>query len=100
MTFLSILLGIVYVACWIYFGLATVPQGPLLDVLDRVLPPVSVDHRRLDRPHRTRRRMRSRHCLAAAAQVPVWRRVEDPSAAALAQVPPNRPLLDVVESPG
>jgi ABC-type multidrug transport system permease subunit len=27
MTFLWILLGIVYVACWIYFGLATLRKG-------------------------------------------------------------------------
>ena len=27
MTFLEILLGIVYVACWIYFGLATFRNG-------------------------------------------------------------------------
>ena len=27
MTFLEILLGIVYIACWIYFGLATLRNG-------------------------------------------------------------------------
>ena len=56
MTILWILLGIVYIACWIYFGLTTFRKGPLLAVLDRILPPVPVDHRRTNRTHTGSRR--------------------------------------------
>jgi hypothetical protein len=58
MTFVWILLAIVYVACWIYFGLATFRKGALRDVLDWILDSDPVDHRRPDRPHPARRRPR------------------------------------------
>ena len=54
MTFLWILLAIIYVACWIYFGMANVPQRTLLAVLDRIHLPDPVDRRRADRPNSTR----------------------------------------------
>jgi hypothetical protein len=56
MTFLWILLGIVYIACWIYFGLATFRKGALLDVLDRILPAHPVDNRRVHRTDVSSRR--------------------------------------------
>ena len=56
MTFLWILLGIIYVACWIYFGLSTFRKGHYWMFWDRILLPVPLDHWRIDRPDSTRRR--------------------------------------------
>jgi hypothetical protein len=55
MTLLWILLGIVYVACWVYFWPGDVPQRALLAVLDRLLLPDPVDRRRIDRTDTGRR---------------------------------------------
>ena len=57
MTFLWILLAILYVACWIYWAV-NLPQGALLAVLDRILLPDPVDHWRSDQSDSTRCRHR------------------------------------------
>ena len=72
MTLLWILLGILYVACWVYFGLSTFRQRALLDVLDRILPPLPLDHWRVDRPDSTC----SRYGIAATAFVKYCRLLE------------------------
>ena len=65
MTFLWILLGIVYIACWIYFGLATFRKGhywmfwigffiPILWIIGALIAPTQ---RAAARPRVGRRRM-------------------------------------------
>jgi hypothetical protein len=54
MAFLWIVLAIVYIACWIYFGLTTFSQGPLLAVLDWLPDSDPVDRERVHRADRSR----------------------------------------------
>ena len=66
MTLFWILLAIANLGLLGLLRPGNVPPRALLAVLDRILPPVPDDHRRLDRPHRTRRGTRGRHGLGAA----------------------------------
>ena len=56
MTFLWILLGILYIACWIYFGMATFRKGHYCALLGRFHLPDPVDHRRAHSAHTRRLR--------------------------------------------
>ena len=56
MTFLWILFGIIYVACWIYFGLATFRKGHYWMFWIGYFLALPVDHRCIHQPESTRRR--------------------------------------------
>lgn len=56
MTFLWIVLGIIYVACWIYFGLTTFRKGHYWMFWIGFLLPDPVDRWRVDSTDSTRRR--------------------------------------------
>jgi hypothetical protein len=66
MTFLRILLGMTYVARWIFLRPATLRKGHPWPFSIGFLLSDSADHRRADRRHRTRCRTSGRDGLAAS----------------------------------